>query len=65
MAVSDVDAPWLDVPGSHQRAHKSPTKMGSSVTPYYLLILLTSSHSALTDIYLLPRVAAAIISPQR
>lgn len=39
--------------------------MGCSVTPDDLLVLLTSSHLALTDIYLLPHVTAAAISPQQ
>lgn len=45
--VSDADAPKCGGPGSQQRAHKSPTMMGCSVSLYYLLVLFTSSASAL------------------
>lgn len=42
-----ADAPRFGGPGSHQRAHKSPTAMGCSGSLYYLLVLFTSSASAL------------------
>lgn len=38
---------WCGGPGSHQRAHKSPTIMGCSVSLDCLLVVFTSSASAL------------------